>query len=264
MSTLSAFRRRGYTPAAIREFCERIGVTRSDGVVDMGVLEFCIRDDLDANAPRAMCVLKPLKVTITNYPEGQSEELRLPRHPKQDIGERVLPFEREIYIDREDYMVDPPKGYKRLVPGGEVRLRGSYVIRADEAITDADGNIVELLCSYDPDTLGKNPEGRKVKGVIHWVPANSSIECEVRLYDRLFNAANPDKGEEGTTFLDNINPDSLQVLTGCRAEPSLADATLDDRFQFEREGYFCVDSRDSKAGAMVFNRTVTLRDSWGG
>ena len=264
MSTLSAFRRRGYTPAAIREFCERIGVTRSDGVVDMGVLEFCIRDDLDANAPRAMCVLKPLKVTITNYPEGQTEELRLPRHPKQDIGERVLPFEREIYIDREDYMIDPPKGYKRLVPGGEVRLRGSYVIRADEAITDADGNIVELLCSYDPDTLGKNPEGRKVKGVIHWVPASSSIECEVRLYDRLFNAANPDKGEEGTTFLDNINPDSLQVLSGCRAEPSLAEATLDDRFQFEREGYFCVDSRDSKVGAMVFNRTVTLRDSWGG
>ena len=264
MSTLSAFRRRGYTPAAIREFCERIGVTRSDGVVDMGVLEFCIRDDLDANAPRAMCVLKPLKVTITNYPEGQTEELRLPRHPKQDMGERVLPFEREIYIDREDFMIDPPKGYKRLEPGGEVRLRGSYVIRADEAVTDADGNIVELLCSYDPDTLGKNPEGRKVKGVIHWVPASSSIECEVRLYDRLFNAANPDKGEEGTTFLDNINPDSLQVLSGCRAEPSLAEATLDDRFQFEREGYFCVDSRDSKAGAMVFNRTVTLRDSWGG
>ena len=264
MSTLSAFRRRGYTPAAIREFCERIGVTRSDGVVDMGVLEFCIRDDLDANAPRAMCVLKPLKVTITNYPEGQAEELRLPRHPKQDMGERVLPFEREIYIDREDFMIDPPKGYKRLEPGGEVRLRGSYVIRADEAVTDADGNIVELLCSYDPDTLGKNPEGRKVKGVIHWVPASSSIECEVRLYDRLFIAANPDKGEEGTTFLDNINPNSLQVLTGCRAEPSLAEATLDDRFQFEREGYFCVDSRDSRPDAMVFNRTVTLRDSWGG
>jgi glutaminyl-tRNA synthetase len=264
MSTLSAFRRRGYTPAAIREFCERIGVTRSDGVVDMGVLEFCIRDDLDANAPRAMCVLKPLKVTITNFPEGQAEELRLPRHPKQDMGERVLPFEREIYIDREDFMIDPPKGYKRLEPGGEVRLRGSYVIRADEAVTDADGNIVELLCSYDPDTLGKNPEGRKVKGVIHWVPASSSIECEVRLYDRLFNAANPDKGEEGTTFLDNINPNSLQVLTGCRAEPSLAEATLDDRFQFEREGYFCVDSRDSRPDAMVFNRTVTLRDSWGG
>ncbi|SDR81990.1 glutaminyl-tRNA synthetase [Halopseudomonas sabulinigri] len=263
MSTISAFRRRGYTPASIREFCERIGVTRSDGVVDMGVLEFCIRDDLDAHAPRAMCVLKPLKVTITNYPEGQTELLSLPRHPKEDIGVRELPFEREIYIDQDDYMVDPPKGYKRLVPGGEVRLRGSYVIRADEAVTDADGNIVELLCSYDPDTLGKNPEGRKVKGVIHWVPAAASIECEVRLYDRLFKTPNPDKGEEGAGFLDNINPESLIVLTGCRAEPSLASASVDDRFQFEREGYFCLDSKDATAERPVFNRTVTLRDSWG-
>lgn len=263
MSTLSAFRRRGYTPASIREFCERIGVTRSDAVVDMGMLEFCIRDDLDNHAPRAMCVLRPLKVTITNYPEGQVEQLTLPRHPKQDIGERVLPFSRELYIDQDDYMVDPPKGYKRLVPGGEVRLRGSYVIRADEAITDADGNVVELLCSYDPDTLGKNPEGRKVKGVIHWVPAAESVECEVRLYDRLFTSANPDKGEEGGTFLDNINPDSLVVLKGCRAEPSLATATSDERFQFEREGYFCADSKDSQPGNLVFNRTVTLRDSWG-
>ena len=263
MSTISAFRRRGYTPAAIREFCERIGVTRSDGVVDMGVLEFCIRDDLDANAPRAMCVLKPLKVTITNYPEDKTELLSLPRHPKQDIGVRELPFEREIYIDQDDYMVDPPKGYKRLVPGGEVRLRGSYVIRADEAITDADGNIVELLCSYDPDTLGKNPEGRKVKGVIHWVPAAASVECEVRLYDRLFKTPNPDKGEEGAGFLDNINPESLVVLKGCRAEPSLASAGADERFQFEREGYFCLDSKDATAEHLVFNRTVTLRDSWG-
>ncbi|MEH6389299.1 MULTISPECIES: glutamine--tRNA ligase/YqeY domain fusion protein [Pseudomonas] len=263
MSTLSAFRRRGYTPASIREFCERIGVTRSDGVVDMGVLEFCIRDDLDAHAPRAMCVLRPLKVTITNYPEGQVEQLSLPRHPKQDIGTRTLPFSREIYIDQDDYMVDPPKGYKRLVPGGEVRLRGSYVIRADEAVTDAEGNIVELLCSYDPDTLGKNPEGRKVKGVIHWVPAAESIECEVRLYDRLFKTPNPDKGEEGVGFLENINPDSLITLQGCRAEPSLADATPEDRFQFEREGYFCLDCVDSTADKPVFNRTVTLRDSWG-
>ncbi|MEH6492608.1 glutamine--tRNA ligase/YqeY domain fusion protein [Halopseudomonas sp.] len=263
MSTISAFRRRGYTPASIREFCERIGVTRSDGVVDMGVLEFCIRDDLDAHAPRAMCVLKPLKVTITNYPEGQTELLNLPRHPKEDIGVRELPFEREIYIDQDDYMVDPPKGYKRLVPGGEVRLRGSYVIRADEAVTDAEGNIVELLCSYDPETLGKNPEGRKVKGVIHWVPAAASIECEVRLYDRLFKTPNPDKGEEGAGFLDNINPESLVVLKGCRAEPSLAAATVDDRFQFEREGYFCLDSKDATAERPVFNRTVTLRDSWG-
>ncbi len=263
MSTISGFRRRGYTPAAIREFCERIGVTRSDAVVDMGMLEFCIRDDLDNNAPRAMCVLRPLKVTITNYPEGQVEQLSLPRHPKQGMGERILPFSREIYIDRDDYMVDPPKGYKRLVPGGEVRLRGSYVIRADEAITDAEGNIVELLCSYDPDTLGKNPEGRKVKGVIHWVPGAESVECEVRLYDRLFTESNPDKTEEGGSFLDNINPDSLVVLTGCRAEPSLATATPEDRFQFEREGYFCADSKDSRPGNLVFNRTVTLRDSWG-
>lgn len=263
MSTLSAFRRRGYTPASIREFCERIGVTRSDGVVDMGMLEFCIRDDLDAHAPRAMCVLKPLKVVITNYPEGQVENLELPRHPKQDIGTRSLPFSRELYIDAGDYMVDPPKGYKRLVPGGEVRLRGSYVIRADEAITDADGNVTELRCSYDPDTLGKNPEGRKVKGVIHWVPAAESIECEVRLYDRLFTAPNPDKSETGGGFLDNINPQSLITLTGCRAEPSLASASLDDRFQFEREGYFCLDSKDSTAERPVFNRTVTLRDSWG-
>ncbi|MEH6688206.1 MAG: glutamine--tRNA ligase/YqeY domain fusion protein [Halopseudomonas sabulinigri] len=263
MSTISAFRRRGYTPASIREFCERIGVTRSDGVVDVGVLEFCIRDDLDASAPRAMCVLKPLKVTITNYPEGNTELLSLPRHPKHDMGVRELPFEREIYIDQDDYMVEPPKGYKRLVPGGEVRLRGSYVIRADEAITDADGNIVELLCSYDPETLGKNPEGRKVKGVVHWVPASTSIECEVRLYDRLFKTANPDKGEEGAGFLENINPESLVVLKGCRAEPSLASASVDERFQFEREGYFCLDSKDATADKLVFNRTVTLRDSWG-
>tara|TARA_R110000822_G_scaffold65249_1_gene159799 strand:+ start:1598 stop:3265 length:1668 start_codon:yes stop_codon:yes gene_type:complete len=263
MSTLSAFRRRGYTPASLRDFCERIGVTRSDAVVDMGVLEFCIREDLDASAPRAMCVLRPLKVTITNYPEGQTEQLHLPRHPKEDMGVRELPFSRELYIDQDDFMVDPPKGYKRLLPGGEVRLRGSYVIRADEAVTDEQGNIVELLCSYDPETLGKNPEGRKVKGVIHWVPAAQSVECEVRLYDRLFRAPNPDKNEEGNTFLENINPDSLVVLTGCRAEPSLASAEAEERFQFEREGYFCVDRTDSTPGRPVFNRTVTLRDSWG-
>lgn len=263
MSTLSAFRRRGYTPASIRDFCERIGVTRSDGVVDMGVLEFCIREDLDKHAPRAMCVLRPLKVTITNYPEDRIERLELPRHPKEDMGQRELPFSRELYIDRDDFMIDPPKGYKRLEPGGEVRLRGSYVIRADEAVTDAAGNIVELKCSYDPDTLGKNPEGRKVKGVIHWVPAAQSLECEVRLYDRLFKTPNPDKGEEGQGFLDNINPESLIVLTGCRAEPSLASATVEDRFQFEREGYFCLDSKDATPERLVFNRTVTLRDSWG-
>ncbi len=263
MSTLSGYRRRGYTPAAIRNFCEMIGVTRSNGVVDVAMLEFAIREDLDQNAPRAMCVLKPLKVVITNYPEGQVENLELARHPKQDLGVRQLPFTRELYIDQGDYEENPPKGYKRLEPGGEVRLRGSYVIRADEAIKDADGKVIELRCSYDPDTLGKNPEGRKVKGVIHWVPAEGSVECELRLYDRLFRSAQPEKSEEGGSFLDNINPESLVVLKGCRAEPSLAQAQPEDRFQFEREGYFCVDLKDSAPGKPVFNRTVTLRDSWG-
>ncbi|WP_312272424.1 MULTISPECIES: glutamine--tRNA ligase/YqeY domain fusion protein [Pseudomonas] len=263
MSTLSGYRRRGYTPASIRNFCEMVGVARSNGVVDIAMLEFSIREDLDRNAPRAMCVLRPLKVVITNYPEGKVEQLELPRHPKEDMGMRTLPFTRELYIDRDDFMIDPPKGYKRLEPNGEVRLRGSYVVRADEVIKDEADNIVELRCSYDPETLGKNPEGRKVKGVIHWVPAEGSVECEVRLYDRLFRSPQPEKAEEGQTFLDNINPESLQVLTGCRAEPSLAQAQPEDRFQFEREGYFCVDLKDSKPGAPVFNRTVTLRDSWG-
>ncbi|WP_417662261.1 glutamine--tRNA ligase/YqeY domain fusion protein [Pseudomonas sp.] len=262
MSTLVGYRRRGYTPASMRNFCDMIGVNRAGGVVDIGMLEFAIREDLDANAARAMCVLKPLKVVITNYPENEVQILSLARHPKQDIGTRELPFAREIYIDAGDYDENPPKGYKRLEPGGEVRLRGSYVIRADEAIKDADGNVVELRCSYDPDTLGKNPEGRKVKGVVHWVPADASVECEVRLYDRLFRSASPEKAEEGSSFLDNINPGSLVVLKGCRAEPSLANATVEDRFQFEREGYFCLDSKDSKPDALVFNRTVTLRDSW--
>lgn len=265
MSTISGFRRRGFTPAAIRDFCERIGVGRSDAVVDMGVLEFCIREDLDSNAPRAMCVLKPLKVVITNYPADKQETLELSRHPKkEELGKRQIPFTRELYIDQSDYEENPPKGYKRLVPGGEVRLRGGYVIKAEQAIKDGDGNVIELHCSYDADTLGKNPEGRKVKGVIHWVPAKESIECEVRLYDRLFKTANPNKTEhEDGNFLENINPDSLVVLQGCRAEPSLAEAGLEDRFQFEREGYFCLDSKDSKPEALVFNRTITLRDSWG-
>ncbi len=266
MSTISGFRRRGYTAASIRNFCDMIGVNRAGGVVDLGMLEFCIREDLDTNASRAMCVLKPIKVVISNYPADQALTLQLPRHPKRDMGVRELPFEREIYIDASDYEENPPKGYKRLVPGGEVRLRGSYVIRADEAIRDADGNVIELRCSYDPETLGKNPEGRKVKGVIHWVPAAQSVECEVRLYDRLFSTPNPDKGDDGEaseSFLDNVIPESLVVLQGCRAEPSLLQAQVGDSFQFEREGYFCLDSRDSKPDALVFNRTVTLRDSWG-
>lgn len=266
MSTISGFRRRGYTAASIRNFCDMIGVNRAGGVVDLSMLEFCIREDLDSNATRAMCVLNPIKVVITNYPADAELTLQLPRHPKKEMGTRELPFAREIYIDASDYEETPPKGYKRLVPGGEVRLRGSYVIRADEAIRDADGNITELHCSYDPETLGKNPEGRKVKGVIHWVPAAQSVECEVRLYDRLFSTPNPDKGADGETsesFLDNVNPESLVVLKGCRAEPSLLQAQVGEGFQFEREGYFCLDSVDSKPDALVFNRTVTLRDSWG-
>lgn len=266
MSTISGFRRRGFTAASIRNFCDMIGVNRAGGVVDLGMLEFCIREDLNTHASRAMCVLKPLKVVITNYPEDQEQILQLPRHPKSDMGVRELPFSREIYIDASDYEENPPKGYRRLMPGTEVRLRGSYVIRADEAVRDADGNIVELRCSYDPETLGKNPEGRKVKGVIHWVPAAQSVECEVRLYDRLFKTANPDKDEDGETsasFLDNVNPESLVVLKGCRIEPSLVQAQVGEGFQFEREGYFCLDSRDSTPDALVFNRTVTLRDSWG-
>lgn len=266
MSTISGFRRRGYTAASIRNFCDMIGVNRAGGVVDLSMLEFCIREDLDSNATRAMCVLNPIKVVITNYPADAELTLQLPRHPKKEMGTRELPFAREIYIDASDYEETPPKGYKRLVPGGEVRLRGSYVIRADEAIRDAQGNITELHCSYDPETLGKNPEGRKVKGVIHWVPAAQSVECEVRLYDRLFSTPNPDKGADGETsesFLDNVNPESLVVLQGCRAEPSLLQAQVGEGFQFEREGYFCLDSVDSKPDALVFNRTVTLRDSWG-
>ena len=266
MSTISGFRRRGFTPASIRNFCDMVGVNRAGGVVDLGMLEFCIREDLDRNATRAMCVLRPLKVVITNYPEDQEQTLELPRHPKTDMGVRQLPFAREIYIDAGDYEENPPKGYRRLMPGTEVRLRGSYVIRADEAVRDEAGNIIELRCSYDPETLGKNPVGRKVRGVIHWVPAAQSVECEVRLYDRLFKTPDPDKNEAGETsdsFLDNVNPESLVVLKGCRAEPSLLQAQVGESFQFEREGYFCLDSVDSKPDALVFNRTVTLRDSWG-
>lgn len=262
MPTLRGMRRRGYTPRAIRNFCEQTGVNRSGGTVDMGMLEACIRDDLDARAPRAMCVLRPLKVVITNYPAAQQESMQLPRHPKHEMGVRSLPFTKELFIDQADYTEAPPKGYKRLEPGGEVRLRGSYVIRVQEAIKDAQGRVIELHCTYDPQTLGVNPEGRKVKGVIHWVPAQASLECEVRLYDRLFCSANPDKNTTGPTFLDDLNAHSLEILQGCRAEPYLLQAQAGDAFQFEREGYFCVDP-DSQPKALVFNRIVTLRDSWG-
>jgi glutaminyl-tRNA synthetase len=262
MPTLSGLRRRGFTPASIRDFCDRIGVGRSEGVVDVGVLEHCIREDLDSSAPRAMCVLNPLKVVITNYDEVGSETLSLPCHPKDEsMGKREIPFERELFIDASDFEEVPPPKYKRLTLGGEVRLRGAYVIRCDEVIKDDSGKPIELRCYYDDATLGANPVGRKVKGVIHWVPAVAALDVEVRIYDRLFINENPD-GKAVGDYKDNINPDSLVVLQHCKAEPSLRSAAAETGFQFEREGYFCVDRYDSMPEKMVFNRTVTLRDSW--
>jgi len=264
MPTISGLRRRGVRPEAIRDFVERTGVSRSDGVVDLGMLEFCIRDDLDKNAPRAMCVLRPLKLKIVNYPPEREELLNAPAHPaRAELGHRVLPFCGELFIDREDFRVEAEKGYKRLLLGGEVRLRNAYVIRADEVIRDAAGEVVEIRCSYDPDTLGRNPaDGRKVKGVIHWVSARHALDCEVRLYDRLFTDAQPDRGEQ--SFLEFLNPHSLEILSGCKAEPGMASATPDQALQFEREGYFCLDAPAAREGRRVFNRTIGLRDSWAG
>ncbi len=260
MPTISGMRRRGYSPESLREFCKRIGVTKSDGVVDVGMLEFCVREHLENTAPRAMAVLRPLKVVLTNYPEGQVEEIRAARHPNlPEMGDRVIPFTREIFIDRADFEEVPPKGFKRLVPGGEVRLRNAYIIKCDEVVKNDAGEIVELRCSCDLDTLGKNPEDRKVKGVIHWVSADKGIPAEVRLYERLFTDAAPDRGD--VDFKTFINPQALEVVQAV-IEPSLASAQSEERFQFEREGYFCVDLRDSQPGKPVFNRTVGLRDSW--
>ncbi|MGM0562941.1 MAG: glutamine--tRNA ligase/YqeY domain fusion protein [Pseudomonadota bacterium] len=259
MPTISAMRRRGYTPASLRQFCERIGVARSEGVVDMSMLEHAVREDLDANAPRAMCVLRPLKVVLENYPEGETQSLSMPRHPKDEsMGERQLTMSRELYIDRNDFEVEPPPKWKRLFLEGEVRLRGSYVIHCHEVVRDEAGEIVELRCTYDKDTLGQKPEGRKVKGVIHWASAVDSIESQVRLYDRLFVEENPAAEDD---FTASINPDSLTVVEGARVEASLAEAEVGAHYQFEREGYFTLD-RDSQPGRPVFNRTVSLRDSW--
>jgi glutaminyl-tRNA synthetase len=262
MPTIAGLRRRGYTPASIRDFCERIGVTKSKNNIEMGVLETCIRDDLNRRAPRRMAVLHPLRVVIENFPGERVEELPAPNHPQDEsAGTRTLLFTRELYIDRDDFREQAPNKFKRLVTGGEVRLRNAYVIRCDEVIRDADGEVIELRCSYDPDTLEANPEGRKVRGVIHWVPAAHAVSAEVRLYDRLFNHPFPDAGEDGRDYKAHLNPDSLRTLTHCLLEPSLATAQPGDHFQFEREGYFCVDA-DHSHERPVFNRTVTLRDSW--
>jgi glutaminyl-tRNA synthetase len=260
MPTVSGMRRRGYTPEALRDFCNRVGVTKSDGVVDVGMLEFCVREHLENTAPRAMGVLRPLKVVLTNFPEGEVKEIRAARHPNlPEMGERVIPFTRELYIDRADFEEVPPKGYKRLIPGGEVRLRNAYIIKCDEVIKDAEGRVTELRCSCDLDTFGKNPEDRKVKGVVHWVSASHGLPCEVRLYDRLFTDAAPDRGD--VDFKTFINPKALEIVQAV-VEPSLASAQPEERFQFEREGYFCCDLADSQPGKPIFNLTVGLRDSW--
>ena len=262
MPTIAGLRRRGYTPKAIRDFCNLIGVTKADSTVEMGVLESAIRSDLEAVAPRRMAVLNPLKLVIDNFPQEQEERLQGPNHPKDEsMGVRELLLTRELYIDRDDFREQANKKYKRLVLGSEVRLRNAYVIKAEQVIKDADGEIVEVHCSYDPATLGVNPEGRKVRGVIHWVSAERAIPAEVRLYDRLFKVPNP--GKEGDYHQD-LNPDSLAVLSNCMLEPSLAGAEQGARFQFEREGYFCRDSDNAADGKPVFNRIVSLRDSWGG
>ncbi|WP_290525304.1 glutamine--tRNA ligase/YqeY domain fusion protein [Alcanivorax sp.] len=266
MPTISGLRRRGYTPASIRHFCESVGVSRADSVVDMAMLEASIRDDLNQHAPRAMCVMNPLKLVIENWEEGQEESLTAPVHPQNEsMGTRQVPMTREVYIDREDFREEANKKFKRLVLGDRVRLRYGYVVRATDVVKDDSGEIVEIRCTYDPNTLGKNPENDegqgKLRGVIHWVSASKGLPCEVRLYDRLFTVANPDKVEEGQTFLDNINPESLQVLDGCLVEPGLRGVLAETRYQFEREGYFCVD-QDSSEDKLVFNQTVGLRESW--
>ncbi len=265
MPTLSGMRRRGFTAAAIRTFCERIGVGKSDSVIDMSTLEDCVREDLDQIAPRALGVLRPLKVTITNYPEGQSEEFTAPKHPKKpEMGSRTIPFGRVIYVDRDDFMEDPPKNFFRLGPDREVRLRYGYIIRCDEVIKDpVSGEVTELRCSYDAETGGGVlPEGRKkVKGIIHWVAAANAVSVEVRLYDRLLSVADP-ASEKDRDYRELLNPDSLEVLADALVEPELASAEAGESFQFERLGYFCVDGKGSQSDKLAFNRTVTLRDTW--
>lgn len=260
MPTVSGLRRRGFTSASIREFCKRIGVTKQENMIEFGSLESCIRDDLNENAPRAMAVLDPVKIVIENFEEGAVETLTVAKHPnKPEMGEREVPFTREVWIEREDFREEANKKYKRLVLGKEVRLRGAYVIKAERIEKDAEGNITTIVCTYDAETLGKNPaDGRKVKGVIHWVSADKALPAEIRMYDRLFTVPNPAAADD---FAATINPESLVVLNGF-VEPSLANAEAETGYQFERMGYFCADSKDSSADNLVFNRTVGLRDTW--
>ena len=262
MPTLCGLRRRGVPAEALREFCSRIGMARADSTVEYSMLEFCVREHLNAHAARVMAVLDPVKVVIENYPEGQVEEFDMPYHPEDEsYGSRKVPFSRELYIERDDFRMEPPKKYHRLAPGAEVRLRYAYFITCREAILDDAGNVIELRCVYDPESRGgQSPDGRKVKGTIHWVSAQHAIPAEVRLYDQLFAVENPNATSEGQTFLDHINPHSLTVVEGL-LEPALASLPVSDKVQFERLGYFCKD-KDSTDARPVFNRTATLRDTW--
>jgi glutaminyl-tRNA synthetase len=264
MPTLAGLRRRGYPPEAIREFCDRIGVAKRDSMVSIAQLEFSVRDDLNRRAPRVMGVLRPLKVVLTNYPEGKVETMEAINNPEDaSMGARELPFTRELYVERDDFREDPPKKFFRLAPGREVRLRYAYLITCTDVVKDEDGEVVELRCTYDPETRGGSaPDGRKVRGTIHWVSAEHARDAEVRLYDHLFTKENPNDVEEGRDFTDYLNPDSLVTLSGCKVEPGLASAEPGYTCQFERQGYFCIDTRDSRPDRLVFNRAVTLRDTW--
>ncbi|MBC6948425.1 glutamine--tRNA ligase, partial [candidate division KSB1 bacterium] len=265
MPTLAGMRRRGYPPEAIRDFCDRIGVAKSFSTVDIALLEACVREYLNRHAPRVMAVLQPLRVVITNYPENQIEELDAVNNPEDPAaGTRKVPFGRVLYIEREDFREDPPKKFFRLAPGREVRLRYAYFITCTNVVKDEKtGEIIELHCTYDPATRGgDSPDGRKVKGTIHWVAAASAVKAEVRLYDRLFVKENPEDNKDGSDFIAQLNPNSLETLRDCYLEPSLAHAVPGSRYQFERLGYFCADAVDSKPGKPVFNRIVSLKDSW--
>jgi len=263
MPTISGMRRRGYSPESIRNFCKVIGVNKFNSTVDIALLEHCVREDLNRTSPRVMAVLRPLKVIIDNYPEGKVEQMEAVNNPEDaSAGTRQVPFSRELYIEREDFMEAPPKKFYRLAPGREVRLRYAYFVTCTDVVKDGNGNIIELHCSYDPATRGGDaPDGRKVKSTLHWVSAGHALSAEVRLYDHLFTKENPDNASEGEDFRSNLNPDSLEVLSDCRVEPSLAGAKSPARYQFERLGYFCVDP-DTAGDRLVFNRTASLRDTW--
>jgi len=263
--TISGFRRRGFTPEAIANFCDTIGVAKDNSIVDLPLLEMCVREHLNRTTPRVMAVLRPLKVVITNYPEGRVEEFEAVNNPEDaSAGTRKVPFSRELWIERDDFMEDPPSKFYRLSPGKEVRLRYAYFLKCEEAVKDSSGNVVELRCTYDPATRGGDspPDGRKVKATLHWVSAPHALDAEVRLYDTLFTVRDPGSVAEGVDWKSTLNPKSLEVIKGAKLEPGLAGAAPESRWQFERMGYFCADRRDSKPGALVFNRTVTLRDEW--